>query len=149
MSKENASGEIALVDRVITYRVAGDGWTVNLADVRLIGEYTTANGPCVDDYFFVFLTAPEDGWHQASFYAQGRDKFLSDLSVALGSPIQIGLCNSADWETRILWPLTVAGEPLAETVPKPTRWGRVWDRINGTQDLVLSNAAKSVFQDGE
>ncbi len=149
MSEKNTSGEIALVDGAITYRVAGDGWTVNVTDVRLIGEYTTANGPCVDDYFFVFLTAPENGWHQASFYAQGRDKFLADLSAALGSRIETGLCNSADWKTRILWPSTVAGEPLARTVPKPTRWGRLWKRINGTQEVVLSDAAKSVFHDGE
>ncbi len=85
MEKENKSGEISFADGVISYRIDGGGWTVNLQDVRLIGEYTTANGPLIDDYFFVFLTAKENGWHEASFYASGLVMIVrNSQGVALG-----------------------------------------------------------------
>ncbi len=147
--KKTESGEISLVDGTVIYRINGDGWSIPLSDVRVIGEYTTANGPYVDDYFFVFLTATKNGWHQASFYAEGRDAFLSALGKALGTTIETGLCNSTHWKTRILWPPAIMGEPLMRTVPKPTRWGRFWEKISGSQDVVLSDAARSIFNTGK
>lgn len=146
MKKECTSGYISLVDDVVVYRIAGGGWTVKLSDVRLIGEYTTANGPYIDDYFWVFLTAEEGGWHEASFYAAGRDDFLVAVGKALSTPIETGLCNSTVYRTRVVWPPEVKGQPLMRIVPKPTRLGRLWARINGVQDIVLSDAAKSVFR---
>jgi hypothetical protein len=146
--QDDTSGEITLVGGAIVYRVSGAGWTVNLSDVRIIGEYTTESGPFVDDYFLVFLTAEQSGWYEASLYATGLDRFLIELGVALGSPIRLALCGSTDWKTRALWPPAVVGEPLLTTVPRATRLGRLWQSITGQRDLVLSDAAKSLLLEG-
>jgi hypothetical protein len=145
MKKDDHSGEIRLADGSIVYESARMNWRVPLSDVRLIGEYTTANGPYVDDYFFVFLTAEEGGWHEASFYARGRDPLLALLEHHLGAPIQPGLCNSAEYRTRIVWPPHVKDQPLMTIIPKKTWYGRLWARIRGVQDITLSAPARSVF----
>ena len=31
-----------------------------IGDIKLIGEYTTEDGPVVDDCFIVFMTSPKD-----------------------------------------------------------------------------------------
>ena len=149
MKDENTSGTIRLDHGAIVYELPGDGWSVNLSDVRIIGEYTNSDGPFLDDYFFVFLTAVEGGWHQASFYAEGRDAFLADLAKAIGSPIETGLVNSADFKTRILWPSDISGEPLMKVLEKATRRGRIWDKLMGRHDIELSDTAKAVFKDEE
>jgi len=70
--------EYILPDAPESYR---QNWKLPMSAIRLIGEYTNSDGPYLDDYFFVFVLA--DGtWRQASFYAEGRDGFLS----ALGKP---------------------------------------------------------------
>lgn len=149
MTKRNdIPGEIAFVDGAVVFRDSGAGWTVKLADVRLIGEYTTESGPFVDDYFLVFLTAEQSGWYEAPLYATGLDRFLIELGVALGAPIRLALCGSTDWKTRALWPPAVEGEPLLTTVPRATRLGRLWQGVSGQRDLVLSDAAKSLLLQG-
>ena len=83
-----------------------------MSDVRIIGEATNQSGPPLwDDYFFCFATGP-GLWLEASFYAHGRDEFLCALATKLGSPLEPGLCYSADFASRILWPPTLAGEPM-------------------------------------
>lgn len=146
--QDDTSGEIALVGGAIVYRISGAGWTVNLSDVRIIGEYTTESGPFVDDYFLVFLTAEQSGWYEASLYATGLESFLTEVGVALGAPIRLGLCSSTAWRTRVVWPPTVEGEPLLLTVPRATLLGRLWQGITGQRDLVLSDAAKRVLRIG-
>ena len=149
MKDKNTSGTIRLDHGTIVYELPGDGWRLKLSDVRLIGEYTNSNGPFLDDYFFVFLTAAESGWHQASFYADGRDSFLKALSEALRVPIETGLCNSVEFKTRILWPSDLNGKPLMKVVPKPTRCARLWTKITGVQDIELSDTARAVFKNEE
>ncbi|MFA5193828.1 MAG: hypothetical protein WC740_24220 [Verrucomicrobiia bacterium] len=85
MNVSEYSGELRCSEDVITYRSSAGDWSVPIAEIRIIGEYTNTDGPYIDDYFFVFLTAPEGGWHQASFYAKGSDETLAALSRSLGA----------------------------------------------------------------
>ena len=106
------SGRILLDDDVIRYRSAVYGdWDVPVSDVRIIGEATNQNGPFADDYFFCFATGPSM-WREASFYAEGRDEFLSALGAKLGSPLEVGLCHSTDFASCVIWPSSLAGEPM-------------------------------------
>ena len=59
-------------------------------------------GPTFDDYFLVFLTALEGGWHEASFYAKGRDRGARGTERSISAPLQCGLCNSTQYKTRII-----------------------------------------------
>ena len=115
------SGRILLDGDVIRYRSAVYGdWDLPVSDVRIIGEATNQSGPFADDYFFCFATGPAM-WREASFYAEGRDEFLGALGEKLGTPLEVGLCHSADFASRVLWPPSLAGEPMfrfEDTPPK-------------------------------
>lgn len=115
------SGRILLDGDVIRYRSAAYGdWDVRLSDVRIIGEASNQSGPFADDYFFCFATGPSM-WREASFYAEGRDEFLRALGERLGNPLEVGLCHSADFASRVLWPPTLAGEPMFRFDNLPTK----------------------------
>jgi len=64
-----------------------------VAAIVLIAEFTTNEGPYVDDYFLTFVTV-ENGkalYATCSFYAEGRDSALSEISHQVGCPIEVGL----------------------------------------------------------
>lgn len=101
-------------------------WKLPIAEVRVIGEYTTPNGPYIDDYFFVFLSA--DYWYEASFYSEGGLELLPKLSGDLKEELTCGLQNSTNWKSRVIWPPDIKEEPLFDIVPAemPTK---LWDKI--------------------
>jgi hypothetical protein len=129
------SGRILLDGDVIRYRSAlyGD-WDLPVSDVRVIGEATNESGPFADDYFFCFATGPST-WREASFYAHGRDEFLRALGTKLGSPLEVGLCHSTDFASRVLWPPSLAGEPMFrfDDIPPTGLLGRLVGRPENRQ----------------
>jgi hypothetical protein len=60
--KNKIHQEIDLVNGTISYRIAG-GVGLELGRVPN-RQYTTTNGPCVDDYFFLFITTKGNGWYR-------------------------------------------------------------------------------------
>ena len=129
------SGRILLDGDVIRYRstVYGD-WNLLVPDERVIGEATNQNGPFADDYFFCFATGPEM-WREASFYAEGRDEFLRTLGAKLGNPLEAALCNSADFASRVLWPQSLAGEPMFrfDDIPQKGLLGKLFKSSQNRQ----------------
>lgn len=127
MSAPNQSGRIKLEGDTIVYtlpeRVA---WRVAVADLRVVGEYTTTDCPYGDDYFFVFIA--RDQWFEASFYADGRDTLLAELGDRLDHKLQTGLCNSTSLASRVLWPARFEGHPLFDLVPEE-KAGSIFSRI--------------------
>jgi hypothetical protein len=114
------SGRILLDGDVIRYQSAIYGsWGLNLAAVRIIGEFTNQNGPFLDDYFVCFATGLGE-WLEASFYAEGREEFLRALEGKLAVRLELGLCHSADFASRVLWPASLAGEPMFRFDEMPT-----------------------------
>jgi hypothetical protein len=120
-SKREDSGKFWLDDDVAHYESRTyDSWQARVADIRLIGEVTNQNGPFADDYFICLVTADDGCWLEASFYAKGRDEFLRKLGERLGQPLELQLCASADFASRILWPSRLLGQPMfkfTEVVP--------------------------------
>src|SRR5215510_9545356 len=85
-------------------------WSLPVESLVLISEYTTDEGPYIDDYFLVFVTV-EDGslyFSTCSFYSDGVDETFSILRERLGSPIQLGLVDSTEWRSRVVWPVKIA-----------------------------------------
>lgn len=146
MNPKDYSGELRCDGEVIAYHSALGDWSVRITDVRLIGEYTNSDGPYVDDYFLVFLTAAENGWHEASFYAKGRDQTLAALSRSIGSLLECGLCHSTQYKTRIMWPTHLKDQELMEVLPptKQSLWHRLTD--SGARDVRLSAVARQAFE---
>src|SRR5579862_1255006 len=86
-------------------------WQIALADVVCIGEYTKSAFLLEDDYFLVF--GRKNGlWYEASFYAEGRDATIRMIGNALRCELILGLCNSTQFASRILWPKQLEGQPL-------------------------------------
>jgi hypothetical protein len=85
-------------------------WSLPIEAIVLISEYTTDEGPWLDDYFLVFVTVEEDKLYfsTCSFYVDGRDEVIAGLEERLGSPIKLGLTNSTDWKSRVIWPPELA-----------------------------------------
>jgi hypothetical protein len=122
----NDSGRILFDGDVIRYQWKTDGgWNLPLSEVRIIGESTNQNGPIADDYFFCFATGSER-WLEASFYADGHDEFLHALEERLGSELTLDLYGSTDFASRVLWPPSLAGQPMFRfyTIPRPGVLGR-------------------------
>ncbi|MBT6153250.1 MAG: hypothetical protein HOL01_07150 [Planctomycetaceae bacterium] len=123
------SGRLELDGDVIQYTsTTYPDWIIRIADIRIIGEATNQNGPFADDYVLCFCTGP-GMWHEASFYAEGRDSFLTALGARLGAPLQLCLASSSDFASRILWPVEFVDKPMFkyEDVPPIT----VVDRLLG------------------
>ena len=123
MDNENPSGRIWIEEGVIRYESPNGGWQLLVSELKVMGEHTDNHGPYVDDYFFVFLTVSH--FYEASFYAEGRDKFLSELSDSLGAQISCGLSDSTDFQSRVMWPPDIEGPPFYDFVPMPKPKG-VW-----------------------
>lgn len=113
MSSE--SGTISLVGDVIRYEHPS-GWELPLDRVRVIGEATTDQGPFVDDWFLCFA-ADASGWHEASAYAAECESFIEALSTRLGAQLTCSLYASADYDSRVLWPASMAGQPMFTYTP--------------------------------
>lgn len=125
-------------------------WRVAVDQIRLIGEWTTDQGPFVDDYFLGFAT-DATGWRSASFYAEGRDKFVAALSARLGSDIVLSLANSVDYTSRILWPPHLVGLPMFDFEDHPRKGvlGRVADYFLPRNMQTFSKAALRELNGGD
>jgi hypothetical protein len=116
---KNTSGKIGLENETIVCSTPENTWwRLPIADVRVIGEFTNEAGPYLDDYFFLFVTSDASSWFCDSFYAEGRDQFLDELGRKLGAKLRCGLCNSASFKSRALWPANLEGSPLFEFKPE-------------------------------
>lgn len=139
------SGVLSCQAGILAYESKRLSWILSVSDIRLIGEYTTANGPYIDDYFFVFLTAIEGGWHEASFYALGGAEALHGLGEELGAILEPGLCNSAHYKTRIMWPSNWRGQELMKVAPQKNTGLIPRILSSGSFDIIPSKAMREVF----
>lgn len=112
-------------------------WALPVNSVKVIGEYTLNTWG--DDYFFVFITQDGSCWH-ASFYADGMDEALGALSERLGSTLRPGLCNSVDWQSKILYPTHLEGRNVFEVIPHKASGllNELWSRAFPTSNVRLS-----------
>jgi len=101
-------------------------WSLAVTDIKAIGEFTTAAGPWLDDYFFVFVDRAASCL-RAPLYAAGVDQALGGIGDALGCIIRPGLVNSTELRSRVIWPDSLVGVPLLELQPRQdkTLLGRV------------------------
>lgn len=82
-------------------------WSVEIDDILLIAEYTTNEGPYCEDYFLVFVTKPNI--YQCTFYAEGTNTIIEQLSAIFNKPLQLKLCDSTDWKSNVIWPTQLEG----------------------------------------
>jgi len=89
-------------------------WRVAVGSLVVVAEYTTPNGPYLDDYFLV-LGYREQG--QLLFREVPLDMtgtVLDDLSAATGWDLAFELARSTTWNSRVMWPPELKDKPLFE-----------------------------------
>ena len=126
--RSEQSGRIELNDGMIRYTSAFFGsWQLPASKVRVCGEYTTDNGPMIDDWFMVFVPDEGNGWYEASVYATGADLFLTGLAKVFGAESLYGeLFASTEFASRVIWPSHLRDMPLFEFRSVPMPW---WKRL--------------------
>jgi hypothetical protein len=112
MDESEPSGKVSIdAGRLIWENQGKHIGEVVVSDICLIGEYTTEEGPVIDDWFIVFYMSKDD-CKQISLYAKGREDMLKYLSECLGVEVAPRLMGSAGWNTTLLWPSEVMGQPM-------------------------------------
>lgn len=121
------SGVLCIDGQTLSYTSPDYGnWQIPIAEVVTFGEYTTNNGPYIDDWFLVFVTT-DFNWVEASNYCDGCDAIRDELAEHWGVESLRGeLSFSTDFNSRALWPTEIAGEPLFDFVGRPQS---VWQKI--------------------
>ena len=114
-NKAPASGVICLDGTVITYvsRLFGS-FSLSIADIAVVGEFTADTGPFVDDWFIVFVRRGGD-WFEASVYSDGFDALRNGLSLAIGADVHCCLADSTNFASRVVWPEAISGHPLFDS----------------------------------
>ena len=108
---EKEYGKIELIDETIIRSKNGNSlWSIPLEEIIVIGEFTTENGPYLDDWFLTLITAKT--WCEIPIGTEGIDIFLNELGEKLKSELALQLINSTDWKTRIIWPLASQNKKL-------------------------------------
>jgi hypothetical protein len=126
-------------------------WSLQIEDIALMAEYTTSEGPCLDDYFLVFVTVEGNKLYFAtcSFYADGRDAALANLQEHLGSPIELVLAGSTEWNSRVLWPPEMVGREYFTftEVPAETLRDKVKQLLSGpAHEYAISRTVRDYLQ---
>ena len=147
-SQEHTYGKIYLDNNtIILERDNEEILRLAVTELKLIGEFTTANGPIDDDWYIVFMTS-EKNWYQIPEYTPGMLELLQELSGVLREDVMCSLFGSTSWATRILWPKAVEGAEIwdIEPVPASTFFQQV-KRVFGMshQSLILIPVALRAF----
>jgi len=97
----------------------------------LIGEYTTNQGPYVDDYFVEFVTV-ESGkpfFWKVSFYAEGLEQSFVVLEKKLGEQLLLELYASTEWQSRVVWPPAESGKPFLRPAKSTSTFKAFMERL--------------------
>lgn len=117
---------------------ADPGWSIRTGDIVLVAEYTTDEGPAVDDYFLVFVTRESGELYYSSVTmgATGINTVLEELERQLVGPLELRLFSSRRWASRVVWPQHLANLNYleAEAMPEPEGLAdRLFRRFRGVR----------------
>lgn len=121
--KERSSGRIDLAGDRLSYTPPhATGWSVELAEIRLIAEETIE---AMGDDWFIHL-ALQSEWYSFPFYAAGFQEFWDRLAERFPG-MELELFRSASFASRVLWPPELRGKPLFDYQPEanPPFWRRL------------------------
>lgn len=79
----------------------------------VLGEYTTDEGPYLDDHFIVVAIAPDRFFEFAVGSSQCSDVF-SYIKENYNQDVRVGLANSTDYRSKVLYPHELSGSEFLE-----------------------------------
>lgn len=87
--------------------------------IKLIAEYTTANGPFLDDWFLVIYNDKSE-YFEISMYTENIQEMITELGELMNLKLIPNLSSSTEWKSTILFPSEFLGKDLWTIVrPKP------------------------------
>ncbi len=109
------SGVLNIEGSTLSYASPDYGnWRIQVSEIIAFGEYTTDNGPMIDDWFMVFVNR-EFNWVEASNYCAGRGEVRNELAKRWSLESPYGqLWGSTTFASRVIWPQALAEKPLFE-----------------------------------
>jgi hypothetical protein len=119
--KDNTSGKIRIDNNVFYWDYKDENiLQVDIGEILIIGEYTNSDGPWFEDWFLTFVT--KDGqWQSVPMYADKINDLLDLLCNTFDPGLrQNFLTGSTDWDSAILYPVSLKGKQLFELTPTET-----------------------------
>lgn len=142
------SGVLFIEDSRLKYASPDYGsWEIPVSEIVAFGEYTTDNGPMIDDWFMVFVTRDLD-WVEASNYCEGRDDIRDHLAEAWKTEHLYGeLWGRTNFNSRVIWPEALSGKPLFDfTKRSQSLWDKIKSFGEGIIDKELTPAVRNHLQ---
>lgn len=147
---KNQSGKTILKSGNVVWEIDEKSKTeIPIDRIKLIAEYTTANGPFIDDWFLVIYNDKSE-YFEISMYAENIQEMMTELGKSMNFELYGSLAASADWKSNIIYPTEYSGQNLwniVKTEPKST-----FDKlksligINKTE-LRLTEVAEKIIND--
>jgi hypothetical protein len=79
------------------------GWALRIDEIRVVGEYSTDNGPYIEDLFCVFVVN-ETTWHEVPYDALGVREAIATMAGMLRTDLTFQLLLSTEFRSRVIWP---------------------------------------------
>jgi hypothetical protein len=119
-------------------------WEVSLDDVALLGEYTTQDGPMIEDHYFVVVSKCGEEF-ELPVTASGADEMQQTICRMLDVETVPRLTLNADFASRIMAPRSLQEQPLfVFEVQRKSFLQKLFS--GGRMNRCLSQNAKSVLQ---
>jgi len=89
---------------------------IDWKSVAIIGEYTTASGPYIDDHFLLVVL---HSGRMLEYASKSADFIIPDLERVLGIKIEFRLSNRTDAASRVIFPPSFLEHPLFDFYEGP------------------------------
>jgi len=110
--KELGSISLDIELRSLTFLSESYGhFHLELDDLMVLGEYSTADGPWLEDLFLVFVCR-DGNWWECPFGAMGVPGVLSQFEEVWHAHLTVTLGFSTQYKSRIMWPKELADNEL-------------------------------------
>lgn len=124
-------------------------WEAILDSLSLVGEYTTQDGPMIEDHFFVFVSKRGEEF-ECPVTAQGVSEMLQALSRIFDAQLDPKLTLTTDFASRIMAPRSLEDQPLytfqneeRSLLKRLFTIGRVTRRLSPMAESVLESTRLS------
>jgi hypothetical protein len=160
-SKGSSSGTVTIEgDRIHWTHEGKLLGTIDLSQTVVVGEYTTSDGPWLDDWFVVFVLA--DGTFLCvPMYVDGREDLILAIQTYFKTAQTVGaLAGSTNWASLVDHPIELIGQPLfrlqlTKDYLPPKTWlaklfyGLGLGKFNTDQEILLSEPVESFLKSRE
>lgn len=104
--------KISISDHIIIFESDEfSRWTLSIDTLKVIGEYTTQEGPFVEDHFLVFVDI-ENKLYEIPVAADGLTEVLNKISLLIKYELKISLYFSTEFKSRVIYPEILKDEDL-------------------------------------